>query len=204
MSQRRSETDAYGWRTDTKTLDTEGDYRYLLRRTREGGDGSHLMIVGLNPSNAGQEDDPHKPDNTVQVVERWASRIGRKFGALPLVHAYSAITFVNLFAWRHAVPEELDLVFSDRDVDAVGPRNLLAIGFVLEEPPNTVVVAWGDAEDVTDQAEVAKQIQAVETVLAGQVIEQVGTLTRQGRPRHGRSWQFKPCDGLLRPYPSVV
>jgi hypothetical protein len=176
---RRTMVDAYGWRTDEAELDVEGDYRYLLPRVRSGGDGSHLMIVGLNPASAGAIGDPHKPDTTVQVVEQWASHIGM-FAQLEHPLNYSRITFVNLFAFRHAKPAELDRVLApDSGVDPVGQRNLDVVLTAADRRPETIVVSWGDADEVVNfHDRVDDQRVAIKVALYGRALQHVGSLTK--------------------------
>jgi hypothetical protein len=109
---------------------------------------------------------------------------------------------VNLFAWRHASPAELDLVIAPNStVDAVGIRNLDVVQAVLDSKPETVVVGWGDAKEVKRyQAAVTEQRRAIEEMMANAVVQHVGTLTKGKEPRHGMTWRFVHCDGLLRQY----
>ena len=77
------------------------NYRYwLYRRWR---DGPELVVIGLNPSTAdAQTDDP-----TLRRIMRFTHEWG-----------FSAVTVVNLFAWRSRFPKELRAA-----TDPVGPRN---------------------------------------------------------------------------------
>lgn len=128
------------------------NYRYWLYR--RWCDGPALIFIGLNPSTAdAQTDDP-----TLRRIMRFTHEWG-----------FSAVTVVNLFAWRSRFPKELRVV-----TDPVGPRNDYWIRRLTrgDEP---VVAAWGNGGHL---------LQRNQQVLSNiPEIYCLGT-TRLGHPRH--------------------
>ena len=127
-------------------------YRYwLYRRWR---DGPELVVIGLNPSTAdAQTDDP-----TLRRIMCFTHEWG-----------FSAVTVINLFAWRSRFPKELGVV-----TDPVGPRNDYWIRR-LARGRAPVVAAWGNG---------GRLLQRNQQVLSSiPEIYCLGT-TRLGHPRH--------------------
>ncbi|MDG1065176.1 MAG: DUF1643 domain-containing protein [Luminiphilus sp.] len=127
-------------------------YRYWLQR--RWGDGPEIIFVGLNPSTA----DAKADDPTLRRIIRFSDDWG-----------YSAVTVINLFAWRGQHPRKLCTV-----QDPVGPRNNYWIK-KLTQGIEPVVAAWGNGGSLQSRDQY--------------LIEKIPGLyclgkTQQGHPRH--------------------
>ncbi len=127
-------------------------YRYWLKRRWD--DGPEIVFVGLNPSTADAKTD----DPTLRRIMGFCSDWG-----------FSAVTVINLFAWRSRHPRELSTV-----QDPVGPRNNYWIKKLCQgtEP---VVAAWGNGGSLHGRDQYALT-RMTELYCLG--------VTQQGRPRH--------------------
>ena len=96
-------------------------YRYWLQRRWD--DGPEMVFVGLNPSTADAKSDDPTLRRIIGFCDNWG---------------FSAVTVINLFAWRSQHPRDLRAV-----QDPVGPRNNYWIK-KLSRGTDPVVAAWGD------------------------------------------------------------
>jgi hypothetical protein len=106
----------------TATLSPCGLYRYELGR-RWADEGLRVLWVMLNPSTA----DANIDDPTIRRVIDFSQRLG-----------FSALTVVNLYAFRATDPRELN-----RASDPLGPKNydyLLANAYLADK----IICAWGN------------------------------------------------------------
>jgi hypothetical protein len=100
-------------------------YRYWLKRRWD--DGPEVTFIGLNPSTA----DANTDDPTLRRIMGFSHEWG-----------FSAVTVINLFAWRSRYPKALLSV-----TDPVGPRNNYWIK-KLCQGTKPVVAAWGNGGDL--------------------------------------------------------
>ena len=137
-------------------------YRYWLQRRWD--DGPEIVCVGLNPSTADAKTD----DPTLRRIMGFGDNWG-----------FSAVTVINLFAWRSQHPRELSKV-----QDPVGPRNNYWIKELCRgsEP---VVAAWGNGGALHGRNQYALN-RMPELHCLG--------LTQQGHPRHPL---YAPTTSLL-------
>lgn len=137
-------------------------YRYWLQRRWD--DGPEIVFVGLNPSTADAKTD----DPTLRRIMGFCDNWG-----------FSAVTVINLFAWRSQHPRELSKV-----QDPVGPRNNYWIKELCRgsEP---VVAAWGNGGALHGRNQYALN-RMPELHCLG--------LTQQGHPRHPL---YAPTTSLL-------
>ena len=139
-----------------------GQYRYTLTRDLGEGAGRALFIM-LNPSTA----DAEKDDPTIRRCKGFA----RDWGC-------SALTVVNLFAYRATDPTELGNV-----VDPWGPDNTQHLVEQLEahaKAPDLIVCAWGS----TGIGRSADGLHAKRTIGAYQKLLKCLGRTKNGDPRH--------------------
>ncbi len=108
------------------TISDCGTYRYLLGRWVGEGRFGLVVFLLLNPSTA----DAMKPDPTLRRGMGYA----RSWG-------YSALEFVNLYAYRASKPKVMRAA-RDRGVDVIGPLNDQYIREAAERA-DLVVCAWG-------------------------------------------------------------
>jgi hypothetical protein len=142
-------------------------YRYSLTR-----DWSHLFppdipgracFVMANPSTA----DALKDDATIRRCIGFARAWG-----------FGGIEVVNLFAFRSKDPREL-IAAADRGEDVIGPENDVYIG-TAHNRGRCTVAAWGGLFSSFEP-----RVRAVRELL-GDGLHYVGTLTKDGHPRHPR------------------
>ena len=98
-----------------------GVYRYWLQRSW--GEGSTLVVVGLNPSTA----DANVDDPTIRKCIHYAKREG-----------HTKLVMLNLFAVRATDPKELPMLGGL----AVGPQNDTYLSQYLDAYPR-FLAAWG-------------------------------------------------------------
>lgn len=147
------------------------DYRYLL--TRRWVPGPAMTWIMLNPSRADEVSD----DPTVRRCVSFARVAG-----------CSAITVVNLYAWRTRDPRELR-----QAEDPVGPDNDAWIRAALRAADcGPIVAAWGVRAE-------AARVQAVLRLLAGCLVQCLGA-TAAGHPRQPL---YLPADTPLQPWTST-
>lgn len=141
-------------------LSADQNYRYcLLRRwdTNVQSDDTILWVM-LNPSTA----DAMEDDATIAKITKFSKTWG-----------YSALTVVNLFAWRSRDPTDLT-----RADDPVGPDNAKWIENWMTVS-NMTIAAWGASFPTSMKVHVAKQA----LWLKDQGAYTMG-LTKNGHPRH--------------------
>lgn len=144
-----------------------GTYRYVLWREIPGGPRTRrCLFVMLNPSTA----DAAQDDPTIRRCIGFAKREG-----------CSAITVVNLFAYRATDPREL-VAARARGIDIVGPRNRemveMQLGFYHERNPHRlgpIVAAWG-ANRPGISSDIANLVAAAGAVCLG--------MNKDGSPKH--------------------
>lgn len=95
-------------------------YRYAL--SREWGEGTKLVVIGLNPSTA----DAHTDDPTIRRCTGFARRWG-----------FSGLVMLNLFAYRATEPRAMKAA-----ADPIGPVNDTVLT-LYATPDRMVVAAWG-------------------------------------------------------------
>lgn len=103
-------------------------YRWRLWRVWNEAQRTTLVVIGLNPSTADeQEDDP-----TIRRCVGFAKREG-----------CGSLVMLNLFAYRTTNPRELTSLYLLRE-DPVGKMNDAAIVEACTRPDVIVVAAWGN------------------------------------------------------------
>ena len=138
----------------TAVLSTDGRYRYEL--TRRWGAGQAVTFIMLNPSTADSAID----DPTIRRCMGFARTWG-----------FTALTVVNLYAWRSPRPQ--DLWTAD---DPVGAENDDYIARAAA-PGGPLIAAWGNNAQTDRVSHVLRLPGVIE------VAETLG-LTTKGQPRH--------------------
>ena len=152
-------------------LSPDGRYRYSLCVLLSAAPQPSLTIILKNPSTA----DATHADPTVGKVEAWARRRG-----------FSAVTYVNLFAYRSPHPHALNRLSYP---DAVGVENDAILCHTLTQA-DVLAVGWGNPNGVAHdryQQRIAEMVALLRAV--GATPYRVGPLTRAGHPRHGLIWR---------------
>lgn len=151
-------------------LSADGKYRYLLTRAWAGYRRQTLFIM-LNPSTA----DAKRDDATVRACVRLAKARGS-----------SAVSIVNLFAYRATKPADLAAAAKAGE-DVIGPDNDAVLSSTIYGTAMTggvVVAAWGAPRgylgDLVDQ-----RVEQLEELLARLDVSLCHYgLTKSGQPRH--------------------
>lgn len=104
-------------------------YRYLLAREVEGGNGGYCVFIMLNPSTADHETDDATIRRCIGFTKSWG---------------FSTLVVLNVYAYRATNPK--DLV---KAKDMVGPENWKTILKTVQKikesgKPFQVVCAWGN------------------------------------------------------------
>jgi hypothetical protein len=158
-------------------LDYE-EYRYLMtfQSKKPIMNGKTAAIILMNPSTAGYVNDKPRIDSTLGKVLCWCHR-----------NDFSLVDILNLFAFRETYPNQLiDIPYSN----LIGPKNNKMLTESCEKH-RIVITAWGDCEGITENDFVKRTNEVVSTI-GQEKLHFVGTLTKGGNPRHGRSWNFSP------------
>lgn len=133
-----------------------GNYRYQL--TRRWGPGPAVVWIMLNPSYA----DANIDDRTISKCIGFTTRAG-----------YSALTVVNLFAFRNRWPDEMKAA-----ADPVGPANDAHIAAVAKTGAMTIC-AWGN-----NGGHLARDAAIVALLRENGVTPFALTVTKSGQPGH--------------------
>lgn len=138
-------------------------YRYQL--FRRWSDGEIMVVIGLNPSIAGETDD----DPTIIRCRNFAAMYG-----------YGALRMLNLFAWIETQSQKLPIV-----ADPIGPENGQYLS-VYTIDAGVVVAAWGALPGAKLWRTVAiRRANGVARRLRDSGINlHAFALTREGYPKH--------------------
>ncbi len=145
----------------------EGEYRYRLDETPQGGGRGRVAIIQMNPSLA----DGNRSDPTVGKIKVWAEG------------NYGLIVFLNLYAFVHPKQDEIPVMDYLR---LVGPRNDSVIRDEVASA-DKVIVAWGRPKGIL-KTHYLRRVSEVFEILDGIRIFRVGGLSHGKYPRHGRMW----------------
>jgi len=142
----------------------EPKYRFRLTREISSGPGLTVGFVMLNPSTADDNVDDPTIRRCIGFAETWG---------------YKRLHVTNLWALRATSPDDLVAAGSD----AFHPANPEAVeGMVLES--DAVVLAWGNnVERMTRVGHEALDVEAM-CEYWGTYPMRIGSLTKQGHPRH--------------------
>lgn len=144
-------------------ISKDGRYRYSLGRTWTDAIAKRTLIFCmLNPSTADAETD----DPTIRRCIDFAKR-----------QDYTALTVVNLYAYRETEPKKLWQAKA-RGIDIIGPDNDACIFENVQASQRTVVCAWGANAESTRERAMLKLLKD-----AGAEIFCLGR-TNAGNPRH--------------------
>jgi hypothetical protein len=130
-------------------------WRYSLTRGLEGGDGTVVAFVGLNPSTADEAHDDPTVRRCIGFAREWG---------------FARVEVVNVYAFRARDPRELW-----RADDPVGPDNDRILAQVLDRA-ELVIAAWGMHAP-------AERLDELAPVLDRRPLHALG-VTKNGAPRH--------------------
>jgi hypothetical protein len=157
-------------------------YRHTLTRWWDDRSGPFALWVLLNPSTATEDQD----DPTVKLV------VARTRLLYPEL---AGLMIVNLFGWVDSKPARLGKLDYEQ---AVGnPLNDSTIG-ELSAAAAATIVGWGNATGVSRQW-LRRREQEVALLLREP--HSLGSLTKQGRPRHPKPQNPKQLPLQTRPVP---
>lgn len=144
----------------------ERNYRYLLP-LKLSGNGGELAVIQINPSLA----DGIRLDATAGKVKCWAEE-----------HGYSALYLLNFFAIINPKQEAIE---RKNYLDIVGPRNDKIIKSVVGSAK--LIIATGKPSGILKEF-YDRRLNEMTSLLGNRSVFHVGALTKDGFPRHGRSW----------------
>lgn len=142
----------------TAIFDEHLKYRYSLTREWDESKGKVVFIM-LNPSLADDKDD----DRTTLKSIKFANKFG-----------YGSLEIVNLFAY--ITPNYRELKNLDR-MEAIGNKNQNYLIRALNSA-DKIIAAWGE------NGTIHQRHKEIDRFIDGYDIDCLGTLTKQGHPRH--------------------
>lgn len=133
---------------------------------------SILIVIQKNTSDA----DDIKSDSTAGKVINWAKK-----------NNFDKIIFLNLFSVITSKSSNL------KECNLYNEETDKWIEYFLNEYPSaTIIAAWGNKPKNLNEEIYRKRIQQVITIIGRNRLKIVGTITKNGYPRHGLSWNRNP------------